>query len=69
MFGANIFSQYVEVDHYWPANETPFKWRFVGGLIVALYFMLDGAFSNLTIILRFKSKLYVSFYVYVFVER
>ena len=24
-------SQHSMLGHYWPASETPFKWRFVGG--------------------------------------
>ena len=27
--------------HHWPASETPFKWRFDGGLIIARFFVFD----------------------------
>ena len=37
----NIRSKLIEAGHYRPASETPFKWRFTGGLIVARYCMLS----------------------------
>ena len=30
-----LASQHSNLGHYRPANETPFKWRFAGGLMVA----------------------------------
>ena len=24
-------------DHYWPASETPFKWRFAGGVMMVRF--------------------------------
>ena len=27
-------SQYSMLGHHWPASETPFKWRFAGGLMM-----------------------------------
>ena len=35
-------SKHVKVSHHRPTNETPFKWRFTGGPIVARYCMLAG---------------------------
>ena len=33
-------SQITVSDHYRPASETPFEWRFAGGLIEARFYML-----------------------------
>ena len=33
-------SKHIQAGYYWPASETPFKWRFAGGPIVARNCML-----------------------------
>ena len=33
--GLKIPSRYAFLGRYWPTSETPFKWRFAGGPIVA----------------------------------
>ena len=35
-------SKHVQLGHYRPTSEMPFKWRFTGGLIVARDWMLAG---------------------------
>ena len=37
-----ILYPYIKVGHHWPTSETPFKWRFAGGPIVARESMLAG---------------------------
>ena len=32
-------SQQIAMGHYQPANETPIKWRFAGGPILARFYM------------------------------
>ena len=35
-------------EHYWPASETPFKWRFAGGPMLAGFYMFTGHVLFLT---------------------
>ena len=35
-------SKYINAGHYRPSSKTLFEWRFTGGLIVALDFILTG---------------------------
>ena len=35
-------SNHIKSDHHQPTSETPFKWRFAGGPIVARHCMLTG---------------------------
>ena len=37
-------SQHAGSDHYRTASETPFKWRFAGGPIVAGFNLLIGQY-------------------------
>ena len=30
------------MGHFWPAGETPFKWRFAGWPVVARFYVLTG---------------------------
>ena len=39
-------SKHVKSEHYRPASETPFDWRFAGGPIVALDLMLAGVYCK-----------------------
>ena len=32
-----LSSHHSMSSHHWPANETPFKWRFVGGPMMARF--------------------------------
>ena len=38
-------SQHTSMGHYWPACDTPSKWRFAGELIVARIYMFTGQWS------------------------
>ena len=49
-------TKHNKASHNWTANETPFKWRFVGGPTVARDCMLaklQGCFYQLFIFLHF----------------
>ena len=36
----------LKAGHQWPASETPFKWRFAGGWMMADYWMLAWIFKG-----------------------
>ena len=38
-------SQHSMMDHYWPASETPFQWRFAGRPIIAGFWWSLGPLS------------------------
>ena len=37
-------STHYKVDPHWPANETPFEWRFASGPMVASHCVLTGLY-------------------------
>ena len=49
-------SIHLKADHNQPASETPFKWRFAGGLIVVRDCMLNGTAKFKTLALPVSER-------------
>ena len=55
----------LKAGHHWPTSETPFKWRFAGGPMMALHWVLPGL-GSFVILKRIRTRIAKKPYTLVF---
>ena len=57
----------LKAGHHWPTSETPFKWRFAGGPMMALHWVLPGL-GSFVILKRIRTRIAKKPYTLVFLK-